>query len=134
MGDGLLAAFRVETTSRERACCGAMQTAIAAARAITAHNRGRAEPIDVAFGLHLGDVIYGNIGAAGRLDFTVIGPSVNEAARILDLAKRVGQPILVSASFARDCTCERMVSLGPRRLRGVAKKQEIFALPEGRLG
>ncbi|MEE9250725.1 MAG: adenylate/guanylate cyclase domain-containing protein, partial [Alphaproteobacteria bacterium] len=102
-------------------------------RAIAALNRKRPVPLKLAIGLHLGDVMYGNIGAADRLDFTVIGRAVNEAARIEGLCRSLGKQVLVSASFTGSCTCEPLVSLGLHRLRGVREPQEIFALPPGRL-
>jgi adenylate cyclase len=88
IGDGLLAVFDVEGSSRGTACCQAVHAAIDAVRALAAWNRGRTEPLELGIALHLDDVLYGNIGAAGRLDFTVIGKAVNEAARIEALRLR----------------------------------------------
>ncbi|MGO7800598.1 hypothetical protein ACC710_37290, partial [Rhizobium ruizarguesonis] len=51
--------------------------------------------------LHLGEVFYGNIGARGRLDFTVIGSAVNEASRLEKLCSKLGHHLLISESFAR---------------------------------
>ena len=133
IGDGMLAVFNVDESSRGTACCQAVHAAIGAVRAIAALNRKRPVPLKLAIGLHLGDVVYGNIGAADRLDFTVIGRAVNEAARIEGLCRSLGKQVLVSASFAGSCTCEPLVSLGLHRLRGVLEPQEIFALPPGRL-
>ena len=129
IGDGLLAVFDVEQKSRGAACCQAVHAAIGAARAIEARRPGPAGPMEARFALHLGDVVYGNIGAVDRLDFTVIGPAVNEAARIEGLCRDLERRILISASFARSCTCKPLVSLGRHRLRGVSEAQEIFTLP-----
>ena len=79
--------------------------------------------------LHMGDVMYGNVGSASRLDFTVIGPAVNEAARIEALCKTLAKPVLVSSAFGR-CIPGELVSLGEHSLRGVGAKQEIFSLAD----
>ena len=133
IGDGLLAVFDVDGSNRGTACCQAVHAAIGAVRALAAWNQGRDEPLALGIALHLDDVLYGNIGAAGRLDFTVIGKAVNEAARIERLCRSLDRQVLASASFARSCGCEPLVSLGRHRLRGVSKPQEVFALAEARL-
>jgi adenylate cyclase len=133
IGDGLLAVFDVDGSNRGTACCQAVHAAIDAVRAMAERSRGREEPLELDIALHLDDVLYGNIGAAGRLDFTVIGKAVNEAARIEQLCRSLDRRVLASASFARSCTCEPLVSLGQHRLRGIGEPQEIFALAEARL-
>ena len=70
---------------------------------------------------------YGNIGTTRRLDFTVIGPAVNEAARIEELCKSLGEPVLASSAFAL-CVHGELKSLGQHSLRGVRVEEEIFAL------
>src|SRR3546814_16790648 len=75
--------------------------------------------------LHLGNVTYGNIGAASRLDFTVIGPATNEAARMDTLTKELGIDVLVSEEFAR-VVPGTLVSVGRNSLRGVAQLRETF--------
>jgi adenylate cyclase len=84
--------------------------------------------VDVA--LHLGDVLYGNVGAYDRLDFTVIGLAVNEASRIESLCDTIGRNLLVSSTFAEAATqCTgRLVSVGEHQLRGIDGKQELFTL------
>ena len=82
--------------------------------------------------LHVGDVFYGNIGSKDRLDFTIIGPAVNEVSRILALSRSVEQDVLLSASFANaldSAMRARLVSIGRYALRGVAQPQELF-IPE----
>ena len=80
--------------------------------------------------LHQGEVLYGNVGSRDRLDFTVIGPAVNELSRIQGMSRSLDQPILVSASFAAACGDQRarLVSLGRYALRGVERPQELFTL------
>jgi adenylate cyclase len=89
--------------------------------------------MELGLALHTGPVMYGNIGAPERLDFTVIGPAVNLTARISGLNRPLGRRLLASARFASPCGSE-LVSLGFHPLRGLAQPQEIFALPgeEGR--
>jgi adenylate cyclase len=79
--------------------------------------------------LHAGEVLYGNVGAIDRLDFTVIGPAVNEVARIEALCEPLGRSVLLSAEFAasmRDRS--RLEPLGQHKLRGVREPREIFGL------
>lgn len=137
MGDGILATF--PTVDDAAACGEALDAARAARRSIDAlDERRRAADLPVTdfyLALHLGDVAYGNIGAADRLDFTVVGPAVNEVARIEAMCRALEQPVLVSAAFAdvagrhRD----RLVSVGRYALRGVGRPQELFTLdPDAR--
>ena len=82
-------------------------------------------PLEIVVALHVGTVHYGNIGAADRLDFTVIGPAVNLVSRIENAAKMLGQPIVVSGELA--ATLDGVVSLGRHQLRGLATPHELFA-------
>ncbi len=128
IGDGLLAAFPV--TGESSAACDA---ALAAARDALRRNAGvnDARPgsplLDLDVALHLGEVFYGNVGAASRLEFTVIGPAVNEASRIEGLCGPLDQNLLMSESFARTCSAP-VTSLGRFELRGVSADREVFAL------
>ena len=80
-------------------------------------------------GLHVGEVFYGNIGSRERLDFTVIGPAVNEASRIAAMCRSVDQPLLVSAAFANvGDNRKRLISVGRYALRGLSRPQELFTL------
>jgi adenylate cyclase len=80
-------------------------------------------------GLHVGEVFYGNVRSRERLDFTVIGPAVNEASRIAAMCRSVDQPVLMSSAFAAvGGTKRRLVSVGRYALRGVAHPQELFTL------
>jgi adenylate cyclase len=81
-------------------------------------------------GLHLGDVLYGNIGAPTRLDFTVIGPAVNEVSRMEAMCRALDQELVISSAFAKvaKSSSDRLVSLGRYALRGVHHPQELFTL------
>jgi adenylate cyclase len=135
IGDGTLAIFTA--ADRMRACSAALSAAIAARRGIGELKKRRAaegKPVtDMYLGLHVGEVVYGNVGSRDRLDFTVIGPAVNEASRIAAMCRSVDQPILISASFAEVGDMKRrLVSVGRYALRGVSHPQELFTLdPEG---
>jgi adenylate cyclase len=130
IGDGLLAIFPIAGAN---AVAAVAKTAVAAARqAITAVARladhpamAGEPPLDIVIALHVGTVHYGNIGAADRLDFTVIGPAVNLVSRIENAAKMLGRPLVVSAELAAVLDC--VVSLGRHRLRGLTAPQELFA-------
>ena len=85
--------------------------------------------------MHIGEVLYGNVGAADRLDFTVIGPAVNEAARIEALCEPLAAKVLVSAEFAAAARDPgRLRPLGRHALRGLREEREIFALELGLAG
>ena len=80
--------------------------------------------------MHIGEVLYGNVGAADRLDFTVIGPAVNEAARIEKLCDALDRKILASERFAKaaELCGGRLAALGSFPLRGVATTQTIYGV------
>jgi len=131
MGDGILAVF---DGAQGDACRRALDAAEAARAAIAQLNRGRSAgglPVTgFTLALHQGEVLYGNVGSRDRLDFTVIGPAVNELIRIQAMSRSLDRPILVSASFAAACGDQRarLVSLGRYALRGVGRAQELFTL------
>lgn len=82
--------------------------------------------------LRLGEVLYGNVGAVDRLDFTVIGPAVNEVARIETLCEPLGRKVLISAELASALGANRpLAPLGRHTLRGVREPQEIYGLDLG---
>jgi adenylate cyclase len=132
MGDGTLAIFTA--MDREAACRAALAAARGAARNVGVLNKRRnAEQLpvtDMYLALHFGEVFYGNVGSKERLDFTVIGPAVNEASRIAALCRSVEQPILLSTPFAEAAGEARrgFVSVGRYALRGVSHPQELFTL------
>jgi adenylate cyclase len=128
IGDGLLAIFPVATPeAAARAAADAMATAAEASAAVRALNIGSGEPLRMVIALHYGTVIYGNIGAAERLDFTVIGPAVNLVSRIEAVAKSLDLPLIVSDDFAR-LHGGTLRSLGLHRLRGLEQPHELFTL------
>jgi adenylate cyclase len=90
-------------------------------------NAARAQPLRFGIGLHLGDVLYGNVGTPERIEFTVIGAAANEAARIEALSKELDTPLVVSEAVARHLSCP-LRSLGRHRLRGVGDSVELFTL------
>jgi adenylate cyclase len=134
IGDGMLAIFPFEEAGRAETCRRALDAAIEAMRNVEALNAAReaqGAPLASAdLALHLGDVLYGNVGAIDRLDFTVIGPAINEAARIEALCEPLGSAVLVSAEFVNGIKVpdSRLKSLGRHALRGVKERKEIFAL------
>ncbi len=134
IGDGMLATFSFEDTDRAATCRRALDAAIEAMRNLDALNAARAAAgvpaASVDLALHIGEVLYGNVGASDRLDFTVIGPAVNEVARIETLCQALGRSVLVSAEFAAAVTGgdRRLEPLGLHALRGVREPKEIFAL------
>ena len=136
MGDGCLIIFRLDAHPRAGVCTSALTAADEMRRRVRELNAQRAgageEVMELDIALHLGDVLYGNVGAADRLDFTVVGPAVNEASRIELLCRRIGRSVLVSETFARAATncAHRLESVGRHALRGVREPQELFALRE----
>jgi adenylate cyclase len=140
IGDAVLAIFAIGGTERPlREACfpeeGACAAALAAARdarsrvdALNRRREARGEP-PLAFGLalHVGDVMYGNLGVPQRMQFTVIGAAVNEAARLAGMCKDLRCWILVSSAFPR-CFPGQMVSLGHHIMHGVDAPEEIFTL------
>lgn len=132
IGDGVLAFFRAE--DRGQGCRAAIHAATAAARHIAALNERRAAEslptTQIYLGLHVGEVFFGNIGSEDRLDFTVVGPAVNEVSRIAAMCRSVDQPVLVSSAFAAALgdAGPRLVSVGRYALRGVGRSQELFTL------
>jgi adenylate cyclase len=134
IGDGLMATFDLDGRERDSICSDALQSAyemIAGTAEINAARRAAGLPtMDLDIALHLGDVFYGNVGAADWLDFTVIGPTVNEASRIESLCEPLGHNVLVSETFAGAavaCT-GRLIPVGTHQLRGVRHSQALYTI------
>jgi adenylate cyclase len=131
IGDGTLAIFTAQ--DRMYACNAALSAAMAARQGVAELKKRRAalnKPVtDMYLGLHVGKVFYGNVGSQLRLDFTVLGPAVNEASRIAAMCRSVDQPVLMSAAFADVGDIKRrLVSVGRYALRGVSQPQELFTI------
>jgi class 3 adenylate cyclase len=133
IGDGVLAIFPV--TGAPAGACEAALRAVAAARAGMAHlDQARQvqglPPLPFGAALHLGEILWGNIGAADRLDFTAIGPAVNLVSRLEGLCRPLGRSVLISGAVAAE-TSTPLISLGEHALRGIAAPCPVFTLPEG---
>jgi class 3 adenylate cyclase len=133
IGDGLLAIFPLAPQGSKAACTAAL-SAVRAARQGMAHLdeqrvRNGLAPLRFDVALHLGSVMYGNIGAPDRLDFTAIGPAVNLTSRLEELCRGLGCPVLISEALAAQCA-EVLAPLGRYSLRGINKPVTLYTLPE----
>jgi adenylate cyclase len=129
IGDGLLAIFPL---SEPRACANLLHAVTEAREAMMALNETNVKagwaPLNYGIGVHVGDVMYGNIGSSTRLDFTVIGPAVNMASRLETLTKQVGKPVLLSHAFADLVKDEfELERVGEYPVRGFNDPIELFA-------
>jgi adenylate cyclase len=138
IGDGVLAIFKADDPAD--ACRAALRAEADMRRRLRDLNeRRRAEgrPVtQVYLGLHIGDVLYGNVGSNDRLDFTVVGPAVNEVSRIASMCRSVDRGVVLSSDFAAASPAperEHLVSVGRYALRGVGRAQELFTLDPGLL-
>lgn len=134
IGDAVLAIFPMrDDMDRDQKCRTALEAAEEALDAMRDVNELRASagktPLSIGIGLHAGSVSYGNIGAQTRLDFTVIGPAVNLAARITGLCRPLNQPLLASRAFASPCG-SKLRPIGHYPMHGFDQPQEVFGLPE----
>jgi adenylate cyclase len=127
IGDAMLAIFPI-AEDRGVTCRAALTAAVRAQAALVEENarrdRANLPRIDYGLALHVGDVIYGNIGSDTRLDFTVIGPAVNLTARIESLCRQLGRQLLLSSNFV-EASGISATSLGRFALKGVGSEQEI---------
>jgi adenylate cyclase len=131
IGDAILAIFPVAEDAH-RACQSALmaaEDALASLQRLNAERRSRGDgPLSIGVSLHVGQVMYGNIGARGRLDFTVISSSVNEACRLESLCKPLGVPLTLSEAFVQMARPEAAVELGQHALKGVREPVRVFTL------
>jgi adenylate cyclase len=132
IGDGMIAIFPAEDgPAMVQAARAALDAAQEARRTLEAIPSDRlpdgVDALAAGFALHAGQVTFGNIGSRDRLDFTVIGPAVNEVSRIEPLTKVLGESILLTASLAKLPAGIGVRSLGLHHLRGVLEPHEIFA-------
>jgi adenylate cyclase len=129
IGDGLLAIFPL---SEPGACANLLHAVSEARQAMVALNQKNGEtgraPLNYGIGVHVGDVMYGNIGSSTRLDFTVIGPAVNMASRLETLTKQLGRTVLLSRAFADFIKNDfELESVGEHPVRGFNDPIEMFA-------
>ena len=135
IGDAVLAIFPTDGTGgAERAARLAVAAAHDACGRVDRANAERAEDVpEIAFGLalHVGEVMYGNIGVPERLEFSVIGRAANEVARLEGLSKTLGHRVLASDALrAIAPTSARWENLGPHHFRGVQRPQTVWALSQ----
>ncbi len=133
IGDGILAIFADDDPAAAgRKALAAERDMRARLAALKERREAVGAPVaSIYLGLHIGDVFYGNIGAKDRLDFTVVGPAVNETHRISSMCTSVSRDFLVSADFLEGLpAAERtdFVSVGRFALKGVGRAQELFTL------
>ncbi len=132
VGDGILAVFDARQPADGcRAALAAVADAIGRVAAVNNERGADGRPVTGFYiALHVGEVFYGNIGSVDRLDFTVIGPAVNEVTRIAGMCRSLDQDIILSPDFARASGAgpELLVSLGRYALRGVARPQELYTV------
>ncbi len=132
IGDGVLAIFPVSGAPGE--ACEAALRAVAAIRAGMAHLDAARKvqglpPLPFGVALHLGAILWGNVGAADRLDFTAIGPAVNLVSRLEGLCRPLGRQVLISGALAAEVK-EPLTPLGQHALRGIAAPCPVFTLPD----
>ncbi len=138
IGDAMLAIFPADgdAAAVTNACRRAADAASASRAAMAPINIDRVarnlEPLEFGVGLHLGEVMYGNVGVAARLTFSAFGAAVNEVARLDGLTKEIGEPVLASDRFVAALK-EPWRSLGKRELRGVGRKMKVYAPAVSRL-
>ncbi len=136
IGDGILAIFGHDDMGIARS--NALDAAFRAEEKIAALSAARLaqgqRTTDFYLALHSGDLLFGNFGSANRLDFTVLGPAVNEASRIGGMCRSLDQRVIVSSAFAEGAGPRRrdLVSLGRYALRGVSQPQELFTIDRTR--
>ena len=137
LGDGFLATFPLAQRRRESVCVDALAAASQLLEYFPRFNAERRaagkKTLEFGVALHLGEVLYGNIGASERLDFTVVGSAVNEASRIEGMCRPLQRKVLVSQTFHEAAvSCGgRLVSVGVHALRGIREPQELFTIAGG---
>jgi adenylate cyclase len=135
IGDGMLAIFPDDDTTR--GCRRALDAAVHLRRRIAALNERREAaglPVtDTHLALHVGELLYGNLGSPRRLDFTVLGSAVNMAARMESLCGSLDQNVIVSSAFAEAAGDAKsaLVSVGRYAMKGIGRPEELFTLDPG---
>jgi adenylate cyclase len=133
IGDAVLAIFPVEAEGPAGACRKALCAATRALDDMAVLNLRRdtvhAPTLRFGLGLHVGELLFGNIGTRDRLEFTAVGPAVNVAARLEELSKELDSPVIASRAFALNAPDGGWRPLGARALRGIAEPVDIVCLP-----
>ena len=132
MGDGLLAMFPIEHPEESTEVCNqALAAALETRTRVLSLPKlnGIEKPVSFGLALHLGDVLYGNIGGGNRLDFTCIGPAVNLSARLEKVAAKLARTIVTSEEFSSLCASP-LVPLGQFAVRGFGQPKTVFGLPD----
>jgi adenylate cyclase len=133
IGDGVLAIFPVEGRSPRDACDAALRAVVAARSGMAHLDEARRQqglpPLPFGVALHLGEMLWGNIGAADRLDFTAIGSAVNLVSRLEGLCRPLDKVVLVSGAFAAEAGAS-LTPLGTHALRGIESPCAVFTVPE----
>jgi adenylate cyclase len=134
MGDGMLAIFPIDDVSltgdtAQRAMAAARAALVACSRLTDSPALIGQAPVRMAIAMHIGDVVFGNIGASDRLDFTAIGPAVNLVTRLEGLAKLLGHSLLVTETFTGFYD-RPLVSVGTHSLRGLSQPVQAFTVDD----
>lgn len=131
IGDAILAIFPAKEDDPHQACLSALNAAIKIKNSIKQWNIDNpGAQIHLGMALNVGDVVYGNVGAKDRLDFTVIGNAVNQAFRVESLCKDFGKNILTTENFAEKIGKDQFEFLGARHLKGITGERNIFSPKE----
>lgn len=136
LGDGFLATFDLSLRDQQTVCIAAVKAAEQLLETFPRFNAARRaagkSTLDFGIALHLGEVLYGNIGTMERLDFTVVGSAVNEASRIEGLCRPLRRKVLVSSTFQQAAVAcgAKIVSVGVHALRGIREPQELFTIAD----
>ena len=133
IGDGVLAMFTSDNMAMaKRSALRAEHRFRHNIDALNARRAGEGRPVTTAHvGLHVGEVFYGNIGSDDRLDFTVVGPAVNEVSRIASMCRSVDRELLTSSDFRAGLDAAGrgyLVSTGRFALRGISRAQDLYTL------
>ena len=128
IGDAMLAVFPLGAAGAADGCRRALAAGLSALESVRAWRERSGLNVELGIALHVGRVMYGNIGGRERLDFTVIGASVNEVCRVESLAKDLGVPLLMTAELAAALGRDDLVSLGFHALKGVGEPREILTI------
>lgn len=128
IGDAMLAVFPLDTAGASDGCRRALAAGLSALESVRAWREQSGLRVELGIALHVGRVMYGNIGGRERLDFTVIGASVNEVCRVESLAKTLGAPLLMTVDVAAALGRDDLVSLGFHALKGVSEPREILTI------